>query len=190
MLETFTIGSVKTFIETLRGIRDLFQGVTARDRTTFNHVVKPVFENIQRVVDDYIKIYRTALTFLESGKEAGGAEGVRIIAEHRDQFLVARIEVRALIRELTNDTKYRKFDNFLEKADRIFWVIDPLVGPERMSNATAVLHLFEAVEKNDLSRAQAAYAARQALRNLEHAFEAIAASYARLRIDYGMRGTA
>lgn len=176
--------SGKVFVDILKG---LLAFGDHRPESAVDRIVEPLFNGIKNVVDDYLFIIYEAIEELDKTPEIASTSVLKIVTRHRIEMLTKRLEIRALIEELLIDGRYKGLVPFLNKLERVFWVVDREIMPNKMSRSTHAVYLLEAMAEGTITRREARDALSKSVRDLEDAFAAIAQSYARQRVQTRLR---
>ncbi len=87
--------AVGAFLDLINAIIKFLQLQKTNRKEVFDNIVKPLFDELQPVVDDYFKLFRDAKKELQTG-QADVALAAKRIRERREALLIARVRVREM----------------------------------------------------------------------------------------------
>lgn len=173
--------SLTLFLELIDRLVIFVKGRNEHRRVLFDEVVKPVFEQLEALIDDYFLLFRNAHKAIEESQGSDWHLAVEEIRRNRETMWVARRKVSAFALVAAEQLKDQKFVNFAKKVSRLFHATE-FHESRKMSRSLEVLDLLDAIDARKMEKHVVLERLAQTERQLRETWVSVAQSYAELRL--------
>ncbi len=153
----------------------------ASRRVVFDEIVKPVFTDLETVVEDYLRLFHTTRRRVQAAPRADLPAALEETQKLRQALSSKRVRLQAASEVALADVKDKRLRRFFERVLKVLLSANPSGSPRRaMSKSTELVHFWEYLEQDGMDKGRLVRFIDRSIADLRESWELVGQSYAEL----------